>query len=328
MPNQGPATRPRRHRPSSKNGSPSESTAAQQSSRSLNGKRKRGRPSLAELATRLPDNDTSLQATGTHSKRTSLGDDNDDGDKTRKKFATLKPRTRHVPWETVRTQWEPLSDSAQAHVRELFRAVERPVVTGHLDEGKRAESQSALSSILRKLESKLPKMPFPLNTRDVYFDYEKLLDSTRGLESQLTPSIHSVALLRAEIEREERALADEKEQLDELETNAAASETRHRKQAKKLHPLLQTPLHAKGHEDNAKLVRLIKPDPLEPRLVDDQDPDLEPIVQQLRNHLDSIQSNTTQINDLGKALLRTRVAVDNALYERLESEQYNQLAGG
>ena len=54
------------------------------------------------------------------------------------------------------------------------------------------------------------------------------------LENQLTPAMHSVDLLKAEIEKEEMQLERDQEVLARLEGNAKAEKTRQREQVTKV----------------------------------------------------------------------------------------------
>jgi len=54
----------------------------------------------------------------------------------------------------------------------------------------------------------------------------------QALDSQLTPTIHAIGLLEAEIEREEQSLTAERKVLQELETNSRGEESLRKRQAK------------------------------------------------------------------------------------------------
>lgn len=56
----------------------------------------------------------------------------------------------------------------------------------------------------------------------------------RALESQLTSALHSVELLKAEIEKEEHALEHDRSVLSKLEANAKAEERSQKHQATKV----------------------------------------------------------------------------------------------
>jgi kinetochore protein Fta7 len=92
-------------------------------------------------------------------------------------FPTLKPHVRRIPRQTVSTKWDVLSQAAQEQARELFKAIERPVLMSYRNDRRREEAQSILGSVLRKLTTKIPRMPFPSQTKDIHFNYEMLLDA-------------------------------------------------------------------------------------------------------------------------------------------------------
>lgn len=92
-------------------------------------------------------------------------------------YPALESQIKHVPPDVVSSKWVNLSNTSQEQVRRLLRAVQRPVVARYRDDSKRAEAQLAIHSFIETLERKLPRFPFPPNTKDAHFDYEKLLDS-------------------------------------------------------------------------------------------------------------------------------------------------------
>ncbi|OJD17224.1 hypothetical protein AJ78_02661 [Emergomyces pasteurianus Ep9510] len=225
----------------------------------------------------------------------------------RKRFAILKPRTRHIAERTIKTKWTTLPDSVQEKVKELFRSIERPVITRHRDERKRIEAQTAVLAVRKNLGRRLPRMPFPPGTKDADFDYEVALDDNRALELQLATATNSADLLRAEISREEAQLAKERAQLDELEKNAKAAQAERRRQTKNAHPVIRrlersgrpgngsTDLSFTGPKDNMSMLCEI-----------DADSELYPLIKQLRNHLESMQNNAAQVVGLREAIVRSQ----------------------
>ncbi|KAI9718234.1 MAG: hypothetical protein M1812_004224 [Candelaria pacifica] len=246
-----------------------------------------------------------------------------------KKYMTLTARIKSIPSEVVASKWEVISDPAQARLLDLFKAVQRPVLTNYRDDKTRNEAQSALALVVRTLGKRLPRMPFPSNTKDWHFDYEKLLDGNRTLESLLTPAIHSIELLKAEIEKEERALDGDREQLGELEQNAAFAEKERTRHTKKAHALLKLQDSPTTNAEETNLTGLTnKVTSSTLPLEGESDSNILPLAKQLQNHLDSIQSNTTQILDVGGALVRTRAMVDDACYKHLSPTEYEQISAG
>jgi len=134
---------------------------------------------------------------------------------------------------------------------QILNNVERSVVMRLQDDRKRTQASTAVQMVIRRLNRKLARgLPFPPGTRtqrEEDFDFEKILDSTRAQEAHLTPALHSIELLKAEIRKEEALLKQETSTLEELERNAKSQRAQRRADAKKLHPsLLQ-------NESNGKL---------------------------------------------------------------------------
>ncbi|EEH11557.1 conserved hypothetical protein [Histoplasma capsulatum G186AR] len=244
-------------------------------------------------------------------QRSDDGPDQQEGEHDRKRFAILKPRTRHIAERTIKTKWTTLPDSVQGMIKDLFRSIERPVVMRHRDERKRIEAQTAVVAVRKNLGRRLPRMPFPPGTKDADFDYEAALDENRALELQLAAVVNSADLLRAEIAREEAQLAKDKAQLEELEKNARAAQTERKRQTRNAHPVIRhlerlgqqsdgsTSLTFTGLKDNKSMLCEI-----------DTDSELYPLIKQLRSHLESMQNNVTQIAGLRESIIRAQSCLD------------------
>lgn len=83
-------------------------------------------------------------------KRKHSGDDENAQDESRKRYAYLKPHVRRVPEKTIKSKWTTLPDPVQDKVRDLFQALERPVIVRQPNEKKRIEAQSAVQAVVRK----------------------------------------------------------------------------------------------------------------------------------------------------------------------------------
>ncbi|PGH23464.1 hypothetical protein AJ80_02418 [Polytolypa hystricis UAMH7299] len=238
-------------------------------------------------------------------------DDKDREEGQRKRFAILKPRVRHIPEHTIKTQWTTLPESVQDKVNELFQAIERPVITRHRDERKRIEAQSAVAAVRKNLGKRLPRMPFPPSTKDVDFDFEAALGENRSLEVQLITTTHSADLLRAEIKREEAELAKERAQLEELERNAKAAKTERKRQIKNVHPILRRLERSERQGLGAADFHLAD-SKIEEGMLCDLDPDSEfgPLAKQLRSHLESMRTNTNQIAGIRDAVARAQASLN------------------
>lgn len=155
---------------------------------------------------------------------------------------------RRVSHETINTKWDPLPPGCLDKISELLIDVQRPVVLQIHDERKKTQASTAIQMISRRLLNRVRKgMPFPKGiraSREDEFDFEKILDYNRALESQLTPVLHSNDLLEAELRKEEILLENEEKYLAEMEANAKDEAISRRQAARKAHPLLQIEGHS------------------------------------------------------------------------------------
>lgn len=75
-----------------------------------------------------------------------------------KRYAYLKPHVRQVPERTIKSKWSTLPDPVQDKVRDMFRALERPVIVRHQNERKRIEAQAAVQAVVKKYARILGEM--------------------------------------------------------------------------------------------------------------------------------------------------------------------------
>lgn len=176
-------------------------------------------------------------------------------------FQRLKVVHRRVPKDHIKNKWNPLDSIAIDRISDLLHDVERSVVMRVHDDRKRSQASSAVQLVSRKLQRKLTKgLPFPPATRvrrEDDFDFEKILESNRILETQLTPMIHSIELLQAEIAKEEALLESESSDLGQLEANAKNQAAESRRAAKKTHYLALPDISALKKESNALSLSLV-----------------------------------------------------------------------
>ena len=67
-----------------------------------------------------------------------------------KRYAYLKCHVRNVPERTIKSKWSTLPEPVQEKVRDMFRALERPVIVRHQNERKRIEAQAAVQAVVKK----------------------------------------------------------------------------------------------------------------------------------------------------------------------------------
>ena len=157
-------------------------------------------------------------------------------------YQHLAAVTRRVSRQAIETKWEPLLPGCIERISQLLQDLQRPVVVTLNDERKKTDANKVMQMVSRRLISKISKgLPFPPGThshREDEFDFEKILDHCKTLESQLTPALHSNELLESEVAKEKALLESEEEALTELETNAKTEASMRKEAGRKLHSLL------------------------------------------------------------------------------------------
>ncbi|KMP05392.1 hypothetical protein CIRG_05073 [Coccidioides immitis RMSCC 2394] len=237
--------------------------------------------------------------------------DADDAESGPNKIARLVPRTRHVSEKTVKSKWTTLPEPVQDRIKDLFHAVEFPVLTRQREGRKRVEAQSALNAVRKNLGKRLPRMPFPPGTKENSFNYESAFNENRLLESQLATMTSSATLLRREIKREETELARETAKLEELERNAKAAKVQSKKQSKNVHPVLRR-LERLPPQIEDPVDFIVTGGQDKPGLLCDMDadPDVLSLVKQLRNHLESMKTNANHVAGIREAITRAQSALN------------------
>ncbi|KAF7873906.1 hypothetical protein EAF04_002578 [Stromatinia cepivora] len=247
-------------------------------------------------------------------------------------YRHLAAVTRRVSHETINTKWEALPLGCLDKISELLIDVQRPVVLQIHDERRKTQASTAIQMISRRLLNRVRKgMPFPKGTRtnrEDDFDFEKIMDYNRGLESQLTPVLHSNDLLEAELRKEEILLENEEKYLAELEANAKDEAISRRQAARKAHPLLQFEVDSigKGLNDNMGIDEDAATPPI--TLNTSKYQDLEGIFKNINGHVDSIKGNLQQVEGITEAMAKSKASVQAALFGHLDLEQYNDVVLG
>ncbi|KAJ8062671.1 hypothetical protein OCU04_009193 [Sclerotinia nivalis] len=246
-------------------------------------------------------------------------------------YRHLAAVTRRVSLETINTKWEALPPGCLDKISELLIDVQRPVVLQIHDERKKTQASTAIQMISRRLLNRVRKgMPFPKGTRtnrEDDFDFEKILDYNRALESQLTPVLHSNDLLEAELRKEEILLENEGKYLAELEANAKDEAISRRQAARKAHPLLQFEVDSTGKVLNDNMGIGDAAAPLI-TLNTSKYQDLEGIFKNINGHVDSIKGNLQQVEGITEAMAKSKASVQAALFAHLDLEQYNDVVLG
>ncbi|PWY71659.1 hypothetical protein BO70DRAFT_298282 [Aspergillus heteromorphus CBS 117.55] len=228
-----------------------------------------------------------------------------------KRYAYLKPQVRQVSERTIKSKWSTLPEPVQDKVRDMFRALERPVIVRQQNENKRIEAQAAVQAVVKNLGKRLPRMPFPPVTKDSVFEYEAALKEHCSLEATLATMTDSIDLLKTEVEKEEALLEREKKQLHEMEKNAKRAETDRKRQSKKEHPVLRHLSKVPSDQDKKQVEFSLSHGKDSQTMFDEleNDPDVSSLLKQLNGHLRSMQNNTTPLTGLTDAIARSHAAL-------------------
>ncbi|OJK00859.1 hypothetical protein ASPACDRAFT_42360 [Aspergillus aculeatus ATCC 16872] len=262
-------------------------------------------------------------------KRASHAPDHDNNARN-KRFAYLKPQVRQVSERTIKSKWSTLPEPVQDKVRDMFRALERPVIMRQQNESKRIEAQAAVQAVVKNLGKRLPRMPFPPVAKDSVFEYEAALKEHSSLETALATMNDSIDLLKVEVEKEEALLEKERKQLQEMERNAKGVEAERKRQMKnvrilfsdskiksliivfiKEHPVLRQLSNAPDNHDSSQCGFTIANDNDAHVMFDEleADPEVLGLLKQLNGHLKSMQNNTTPLTGLSDAVAKFQAAL-------------------
>ncbi|KFY07447.1 hypothetical protein V492_07141 [Pseudogymnoascus sp. VKM F-4246] len=248
-------------------------------------------------------------------------------------FQHLEPVECGVSHNTIDSTWEPLPATAHDRAMQVLADIEKSVVQRLRDERKRTQASTAIQMVTRRLGRKITRgLPFPPGSRpqrEEDFDFERILDATRKHEGLLTPALHGVDLLKAEIKREEVMLEREQEALEKLQRNAHAERTRRKAEAKRLHPSLAKREGDVVKWDDRDQLNLAEEqttgDVLEDAKIDD---DLRPLVEELQNHLESMRNNFKQVEGIVPAIEKSEAVIRTALLKQIDEERYDQVIMG
>ncbi|ELR08147.1 hypothetical protein VC83_08905 [Pseudogymnoascus destructans] len=248
-------------------------------------------------------------------------------------FQHLEPVECRISHNTIDSTWEHLPATARDRAMQLLGDIEKSVVQRLRDERKRTQASIAIQMVTRRLGRKIARgLPFPPGSRpqrEEDFDFERILDATRKQEGLLTPALHARELLKAEIRREEVMLEREKQALEKLEKNAAAERGRRKAEAKKLDPSLAKRggevVEWGGHDQLNLADEQTTADVLEDAKIDD---DLRPIMEELQNHLESMENNFKQVEGIIPAIEKSEASIRATLLTQIDEQRYEQIIMG
>ncbi|EHY59545.1 uncharacterized protein HMPREF1120_07533 [Exophiala dermatitidis NIH/UT8656] len=214
------------------------------------------------------------------------------------------------------------------------------------------EYEKAVEEVADRLLSRLPRMPFPptgasSKADESPFDLFAALHRISALQAQLTVNRQSAHLLRMQIRREQQALRRDKAELAGLQDAVKRSQRLRRKRETGLHPLART---AKQGHDHDEIERPNSVTGIAVRgatstgpdydvgvstsasgsalTIDEEDePELGPLLKQLRSHLHSMRNNTASLNPVLAAMDEAKCALDRFAVTSFDRETLMRLSG-
>lgn len=152
-------------------------------------------------------------------------------------------------------------------------------------------------------------MPYPASVRADHFDHEANIARVASLEARLTANQHSILLLRAQLKEEEILAREDEAEVEHLQQSLKSNRAFRRQQARTLHAVAKQYLDTTQMDlrNQHRVTREVEQDKVQlsssvNELVMDED--LKPTLDQLRSHLQSIESNV-----MGVSRLKERIDV-------------------
>lgn len=90
-----------------------------------------------------------------------------------------------------------------------------------------------------------------------------------------------------------------------------------------MHPLLRQVSLAEG--DDPDSINLTTSTASKPSVIYETDAELAPLLDQLRNHLESMQTNVAPVQGLGNIVTQAHASLLNTMFEHLDTDQFASL---
>lgn len=137
--------------------------------------------------------------------------------------------------------------------------------------------------------------------------------------------MHSSSLLEAEIEKEQKLLAEDETELENLETAWRDAEATRKRHSKGLHPLARATVDTtdgQGYSD----IPVVASKALTPIIIDvGNDVHLNSLLKQVRSHLESMQNNTSSLEDIPAAINSAQAALNCFTWCRFDRKQQESM---
>ncbi|GJC83715.1 hypothetical protein ColLi_06553 [Colletotrichum liriopes] len=255
------------------------------------------------------------------------------------KHRHIAPRVRQVPRSIIEEN--------------LLRLAERPVLQRlAANEKRRDQAASAIRLVTNRLTKKLSRgLPFPpaaapptgsANTRKAdadggraqELDFERVIEGVAALEKQLDPLLHAVELLKAERERDERALEADYDSLRTLEANAKSEARNFKDNLRKTHVLVPEQKKVAGAAGRNVIgdehdLKFVPDESVGGTLfMDLEDDELRGLAGQVGNHMESMRNNLQPIDGVLPQIVRSRAALQDVLCKHLDQQSYENVLLG
>ncbi|KAK0747478.1 CENP-Q, a CENPA-CAD centromere complex subunit-domain-containing protein [Apiosordaria backusii] len=271
------------------------------------------------------------------------------------KYRHLAPITRNIPRATIASKWTPLDTPAISTIDNLILDSYIPVLEslGGRSDTRYTQAQTILRTFANRLHSKLVKgMPFPpasigtkttkgvtISAQEAELNFEKVIDASSHLQRQLDPLLHSVALLKAEKEKEEAMLEADYRNLRRLEENARAQARGWKERGKRDHVLApgrkDVTVGEYNPDEEAGLEVVKKEKQVQGSVFkglgegeEDGEEELMGLAKQIGNHMESMRGNLSQIDGVVPAIQKSRAALQGVLGRYLSEEAYEAVVLG
>ena len=176
-----------------------------------------------------------------------------------KQVPHFAPKERELPISLIQSKWKPLEPPARAVSAEMLRLASVQVLQACPSGPRRDLYRQAVESVMRQVaRQQAKKLPFPAASaaaqarvrrsnkrrnagsqqndgRELELDRQRVEHDVREAEETLTPLVHSVKVLEAEMRRLEQVLDEDRRQAEELERNAKEAKAVSEKRLKKAH---------------------------------------------------------------------------------------------
>jgi kinetochore protein Fta7 len=134
--------------------------------------------------------------------------------------------------------------------------------------------------------------------------------------------------LKAEIEKEQRLLNEDKKELEHLESALRDEEARRQRHNKGLHPLAKSIEQHSGRDRTIHGKSWLSSEHTEPSCGDlENDASLATLLKQLYSHLGSMHNNTGSIEQIQLAMATSQAALDSFTWQFLDKDKYTKLHG-